>query len=592
MPTMERENPAAEQSAEAQRRKQELQEQNFKKSEKLLPFLKIKVEQHKNRIASIDDKITAREAKVTASMDKIAKLTAKADRLEDTNKTLKALAGSLPLVKKLIERNEKKIQAIREEKIPKAQEKIEFQKGKISELYAKRDKVQHKLDRALSLNSVIKSFGIGLNQERRQVFTEALDKFRQSSIACMTDKLNGMKEKRQALYEQYSAPETSAVDKLQIQDKINAMTEKIEALSDKIQQVADRSAEHQTAQEVDEEISETAERLAEVSEREEVTMPEISETVLGDGEDAPERQALMSVEIFGELRYFKVDEQSVDEILQAAKSEKPLLKLMEMGEQVSAAEYAEIQQSEKFTFAVEMNFDNDSADIYVVNDGKGGISESDRTDENAVINTIKLSEIGKEKTAPVVTEEKPAPAQTAPKHEDKGVIKVNPEYYASLPKQDRSVTPMPKNIAEKVMEKLGAMNVPFSAVERKGGLVAVTVSKENEGILKAVEKQARTDRGRQLVNPDFFKSLSKEERFTQRMTEDQAQAKVVELSDKGIACSAVLDGERSGVTVHKKDVKEAFFSVKQFKQKAAAKSRQKIPPQEKQQTRKKAQGLE
>ena len=80
MPTMERENPAAEQSAEAQRRKQELQEQNFKKSEKLLPFLKIKVEQHKNRIASIDDKITAREAKVTASMDKIAKLTAKADR--------------------------------------------------------------------------------------------------------------------------------------------------------------------------------------------------------------------------------------------------------------------------------------------------------------------------------------------------------------------------------------------------------------------------------------------------------------------------------------------------------------------------------
>ena len=205
----------------------------------------------------------------------------------------------------------------------------------LPELYAKRDKVQHKLDRALSLNSVIKSFGIGLNQERRQVFTEALDKFRQSSIACMTDKLNGMKEKRQALYEQYSAPETSAVDKLQIQDKINAMTEKIEALSDKIQQVADRSAEHQTAQEVDEEISETAERLAEVSEREEVTMPEISETVLGDGEDAPERQALMSVEIFGELRYFKVDEQSVDEILQAAKTEKRIkMQLLSLFHQV------------------------------------------------------------------------------------------------------------------------------------------------------------------------------------------------------------------------------------------------------------------
>ena len=592
MPVQERENPTAEQAAEAQRRKQELQEQNIKKSEKLLPFLKVKVEQHRGRIASLDDKITAREAKITASMDKIAKLTAKADRLEDTNKTLKALVGNLPLIKGIIERNEKKIQAIREEKIPKAQEKIEFQKGKISELHTKRDKVQHKLDKALSLNSVIRSFGIGLNQERRQVFTEALQKFQQSSIACMGDKLDGMKAKRQELYEQYNAPETSAVDKLELQKKINSMTEKIEALTDKMDSLADRFAEPKTEQEVEEEISETAGKLAEVSEREEVTMPEISEAVLGDGEDAPERQALMSVEIFGELRYFKVDEQSVDDILKASQADKPLLKLMEMGEQVSAAEYAEIQQSDKFTFSVEMNFDNDSVDIYSVNEGKGGIAESDRSDENTTITTVRVSEIGKEQSAPVVTEEKTTPAQTAPKQEGKEFIKVNPEYYASLQKNDRSVNPMPKNIAEQVMNKLGAMNVPFSAVERKGGLVAVTVSKENEGILKAVEKQARTERGKQLVNPDFFKSLPREERFTQRMTEQQAEAKVAELSDKGIACSAVLDGERSGVTVHKKDVKEAFFSVKQFKQKAAAKSRQKTPPQEKQQTRKRTQGLE
>ena len=262
-----------------------------------------------------------------------------------------------------------------------------------------------------------------------------------------------------------------------------------------------------------------------------------------------------------------------------------------MGDQITAEEYAEIQQSDQFTYAVEMDFDNDTAEIYVVNEGKGGIAEPDRTEENASITTTKLSEVGKVINAPEMSEDKPAPAKPETAHEDKGVTKVNPEYYASLPKNDRSINPMQKNIADKVMEKLEQMNIPFSAVERKGGLVAVTVSKANEGILKAVEKQARADRGKQLVNPEFFKSLQKSERFTQRMSEDQAQAKMAELDKKGIEYSAVLDGDRSGVTVRQTDKKQAFFSVKQFKQKAAAKARQKTPPQ-KQKTKSKSQGLE
>lgn len=598
MPTQDKENQTgAEVTAEAERRKQELQEQNFKKSEKLLPFLNAKADNHQHRIASLNDKIAAREDKITASTDKIAKLTAKADRLEDTNKALKAMLGSIPFVKGMIERNEAKIAKIREVKIPAQQEKITANKSKVAQLTAKRDKVQHKLDRVLSLNNVIKSFGIGANKERRQAFTEALGSFQKSSIACMTDKLNGLKEKRQALYEQYNAPETSAVDKLKIQDKINAMTEKIEALSDKIDKVSAKAAEMNSDHKVDEAIEETAETLAKTADEEEVSMPDIADDVLGVSEK-DERQALMSVEIFGEVRYFKVDEQSVDDILKASKEDKPLLKLMEMGDQISVDEYAEIQQSDKFTFAVEMDFDNDSADIYVVNDGKGGIAESDRNDDNARIDTIKLSDYGKEVDTPVIEDEEvideavaDEPVQTEPKKEDKGVTKVNPEYYASLAKNDRSVNPMPKNIAEKVMEKMEQMNIPFSAVERKGGLVAVTVSKANEGILKAVEKQTRADRGKQLVNPEFFKSLTKSERFTQRMTEDQAQSKMAELDKKGIEYSAVLDGDRSGVTVRQTDKKQAFFSVKQLRQKAAKKSKQR-PPQQKQKTKSKSQGLE
>lgn len=107
---------------------------------------------------------------------------------------------------------------------------------------------------------------------------------------------------------------------------------------------------------------------------------------------ASEKQALISVEAFGEEYYFKINEKSVDDILKTANTEKPLLEFMEMGEKISEEEYAEIQQSDSFTYSVEMDLDNDSARIYTVNNGKGGISEADRTDSNITFDTVKISD--------------------------------------------------------------------------------------------------------------------------------------------------------------------------------------------------------
>ncbi len=104
------------------------------------------------------------------------------------------------------------------------------------------------------------------------------------------------------------------------------------------------------------------------------------------------KQALISIEIFGEEHYFKINENSVDNILKTANTEKPLLEFMEMGEKISEEEYAEIQQSDSFTFSVEMNLDNDTARIYTVNNGNGGISEADRTDNNVTFDTVKITD--------------------------------------------------------------------------------------------------------------------------------------------------------------------------------------------------------
>lgn len=95
----------------------------------------------------------------------------------------------------------------------------------------------------------------------------------------------------------------------------------------------------------------------------------------------------------------------------------------------------------------------------------------------------------------------------------------------------------------------------------------------------------------QFVNPDFFKALPKEERATQRMSQENAEQKIAELSEKNIPHSAILNGNKSAITVEKKNVGAAFFSrdkLKRSAQRISHKSKQ----QDKPKTPNQNQGLE
>lgn len=128
---------------------------------------------------------------------------------------------------------------------------------------------------------------------------------------------------------------------------------------------------------------------------------EEGENAVSNGSNA--KQALFSIEHYGDIRYFKANEYTVDDIMKSAIGENPFMKLMGMGELISVEEYTEIQQSDSFTYSVEIDFDNDSASIYEVNGGKGGIAEGDRTDENTSIATIKVSDYGEKQDKNVDT---------------------------------------------------------------------------------------------------------------------------------------------------------------------------------------------
>ena len=73
------------------------------------------------------------------------------------------------------------------------------------------------------------------------------------------------------------------------------------------------------------------------------------------------------------------------------------------------------------------------------------------------------------------------------------------------------------------------------------------------------------------------------------MSQENAEKKIAELSARNIPHSAILNGEKSVVTVAKKDEKTAFFSRDKLKQSAQNIGKNK-PETSKSQTRK--QGLE
>ena len=276
---------------------EKLPENNERPAQKLLPFLQEKADFHQSRINTINEKIAVRSDKIARNEAKIEQLSAKADRLEDKNAMLKATMGSFPGIRQIIEANERKIKEIREEKIPNRQNRISGHQDKITQLSKKRDTISHKLNRVIALSDTIKSFSIGVNKERRAVFTDAMHRLKQATTDCLNDKKNSLEEKRALLYEAYSKPETSAVDKIQLQSKINAISSKIETLENKLQKIS-RQASVPVKQ--DASITETRMQAAEkqlnaMAEQENAPVPNMAESVITEDSNYL-RNAEMAIE--------------------------------------------------------------------------------------------------------------------------------------------------------------------------------------------------------------------------------------------------------------------------------------------------------
>lgn len=622
---------------QSQAQEQQQEESGAQKSGKLLPLLNAKAEHHQSRIDSLDEKIANQTDKIDRNKANIEALSAKADKLEDTNRMLKATIGNLPGIGAIIANNEKRIQAIREVKIPNRQEKVDQSWKKIDALTNKRDRIEHKLNRVIALNDTIKSFGIHFNKERREAFADAMTRLSSSTVDCLSDKKATLAAKRQSILDTYNAPETSAVDKLKLGEQLKGVNERIGALESKIMKLArpETHYEEQTNDQLDASMVLTGDKLGEMVQKGIMDMPSLAEGAVQAAQEVETLdrsqvasiadklvdQPLASAEMQMEDDFNMIDgiinngsKENIDkaraELREGIKNmenlaENPFVpqdmrdnataELEKMRKQLDLLDSADEIEVESWLMTMVDNGDavlTDDGGFKVNPDYYKELPRNDRhvetmTEVQAVEVMSALTAAGVTYSAATKGEDKVgitvsksdvpalndvmyasigkiAHTEAAKENGGKGekgrYETVNPEYYASLSKEQRHTRVEPIDTARKIAGELQKQNTPYSAVVRKNDTVAITVSKENAQAYKQIESDVKGERAVELVNSELFKALPKQERFTRRMDEGQARKKSAELTAKGVEHSAVFGGEKSAVTVAKKDSQRAFFS--------------------------------
>lgn len=656
------------------------------KSETLLPVLHTAHERHTHKQDALLIKKAQRLDKIAVQESKIHRLTEKADRLSATNDMLKALSAGTVFsepIAAMIQQNQRRIEKIQNAAIPQCEDKIAAHRERLTVLNQKIAVQRSKADKCKALSGIITSFAVMNPEKRRAQFAESMDLLHGAAREHLRIRSEKIERKITVLEQRYA--QADSAEQLRITRSLEALhtthidlAEKSKKLMPPTQNASyqaldaaqqDKLLEHAEQQldtaaqngenrmnaladdlcaEMGSELerTEAKARVAAMSPQEKQafmnradadrlhtpTPVEIAMFDLIAAEEAAAfqaeqqqavGQALLSVEQSGVIRYYTFNGQSADDILAAANTDKPFLAVSALGsERISEAEFAEIQQSEAFTYSVSVDLDRKSAEVYTVNGGHGGIAEADRTEQNSSISTVALA------LQENVLED------TLPK-------KINPEYFKAIPRADRQIDIQPTAAAEKIMETLKQQGIPFSAVVRENGTALITVNKIQHGAvyqsavhaahgtvhqpqpaqivkpeqagmkiaealnkagipchvsrkdnsviitadaqdaqkLSAIAAETEQQHRRQFINPEVFQQMPREERFTQRMSEAQARETVEKLAEQGVAHSAVLDGDRSAVTVEKKS--KGFLLTRQKRQDIGRKAAKASKQQEK-----------
>lgn len=501
---------------------------------KLLPFLNVKAELHQNRINNIDSKIALRQDKLARNEAKIQKLNEKSELLEDRNTMLRSTLGRIPAVQKLIEANEARIDRIRTEKIPERKEKCEAHKEKIGELGKQKLKITHKLNRVIALSETIKSFTFSHDFSRRALFVDSMTKLNQATRDCIQDKLSALEKRKAQLTEEYNST-PSMTEKINIQNKLNAADRRIMQLNERLDSIEEPRKLSEKA--VDETMKAAEEKISEIENSEkEVSVPEITEELIktvSDKEKSLEREERVTD---------KSAEKSQEETDDSVTDRKGISVFTEEID-FSSCSYEKLQAYRK---SAKENAECAGAIAKALSDNYGTKSAWSLDTDGALSDVRKR--FSDERIAFVLSS-------------------------ALNGSKDGRINTAVKEWAQNNMKKVSEM------YSRKpvylGGAHPGIINLFADRFIKTYssEKSQGKENSAKYVNKEFYKSLPKEEREITSMSQPEAENKVAELQEKGIPVSAVLNGEKSAVTV----AKSGYFSRNQLKREAKAVSREEKP---------------
>lgn len=609
------------------------------KPDSLLPILNTIYQQHETRIEALQDKVATREAKIAKNEAKIDKLSAKVQRLQDTNAMLQGLSGGVlsQAVTALMERNRRKIEKIQNVSIPRRETKIEKHQTRIALLQRKIEVSQAKADKMQCLSLAIKSFAIRNPEERRQQYAQSMDGLHDASKRVLSFQMEKCESRIARQMERYERTESTA-DRLSVGNRIQNLQNRREALSARMEKLSGMTVPfaEQTPERVNALMAHTEETIRKAAQENSTPPAQLAEQVVADAEDylrvtelsmeqnydsidgvlnnlppEPETETqeeqqkqavqMQQAEVEEERKKQEEQKREQEQHQPKEKSEKNWLLAME------AVGLAEIHADGSFLANPELykeiplealmmqTYPEKQAMPILENLAALGAKFSAAFEPNSGNVTIamdKRDSAALEQFAALAKEKieeraEKAPEQTVQKQQTKtkpAATKIHAEYYAALPKEERFTVVVPsKETAQKVMDALEQKSVPFSAVVRDPAVTALTVAKENAPALQNVQDAVRKETVREFIHPEVYQKLAKEDRYTQRMTESEAKEAVRELEKEGVEHSAVLAGEKSAVTVHKKDKGAVFFSRKQMKQQQQKQQQRETqkPPKEK-----------
>ncbi len=475
--------------------------------EALVPVLNAIFENHAAQADDIDKKIAAREDKIAAQEAKIEKLSVRAEKLEAANAVLKTLADKIPAVSAVIASNEKKINSIRTELIPEKAKKIENHRTKINNLQHKKENVLNKAKKISAISGIIRSFMIPNSFERRKMFAENMESLNETSKNILKYKINKLQRRIDSISANYDKT-SSSVEKLNLSRSLESVKEKLSVLNQKLERLENSEIPFSglTGERADEVMIKASEIIENSDCRD---IDDLAEEIITETADDFKQSEKARKEKTAENEAPAPETETRTEAVPEKLSPQEINIPEGRDTKINPEFYKNLPKEDRKIESFERNVAIKV--MHKLNDKNIPFSAVSKDDKFTLTvdkkDQDRLSEIFKEAV-------EDAGKENPVKFSDL----INPDYYLSLPRNNRAVSVEPQEAAEKIMKKLDEAGITYSAMKRDDNMSAVTVAKTDFDKFKEIEKEVRGTAVRDFVEKEFSHDKPEQKRSDKAQT--------------------------------------------------------------------------